>query len=117
MVGRGVKIALPGFNAETDTNPDHFALYVDNQVDYVLIKEKTVGTRTVTTSDTIAHNLGYVPMCLVFAEVSTGVWRRLYSRDIGGWGAYYTVDSSNLNLYNSGGAKKFAYHIFYDKIA
>ena len=34
------KIALEGYNAETDTDPNHFSLYVDQEVDYVLIKEK-----------------------------------------------------------------------------
>ena len=110
------KVALPGYNAETDTNPNHFALYVDQLVDYVLVKEKGVAQVTVNSSLTIAHNLGYVPLCMVFAEISAGVWRRLYSRDIGGFGAYFTVDSSNLNLYNSGGNQQFIYHIFYDKI-
>ena len=116
-MARGIKIALPGYNAETDTDPNHFSLYVDGSVDYVLIKEKLVDTVLVTTSAIINHNLQYVPLCQVFAEVSSGVWRRLYSRDISGWGAYYTVDKDNLILYNSGGAKQFAYHIFYDKIA
>lgn len=111
-----VKIALPGYNALTDTDPDHFALYVDQLVDYVLIKEKTRDTISVTTSETIAHNLGYVPMCLVFAEVSSGVWRRLYSQDIGSFTPHYTIDSTNLTLLNSGGAKQFSYHIFYDNI-
>jgi len=117
-MGRGIKVALPGYNAETDTNPDHFALYVnsDDPNDYVLIKEKEKDTVLVNTSETIAHGLGYVPMVLVFAEFSPGVWRRCYSRDITGWGAYYTIDGTNLKLYNSGGARQFAYHIFLDNI-
>ena len=117
-MARGIKIALPGYNALTDTNPNHFSLYVDDSesVEYVLIKELTKSTISVTTTQTVTHNLGYVPMVLVFAEVTSGVWRRLFSRDITGFGAYYTVTSTELSLKNSGGARQFAYHIFLDNI-
>lgn len=118
-MARGIKIALPGYDAQTDTDPNHFALYVDQSVDYVLIKEKAKNTVTLSnnTNQNIAHGLGYVPLCLVFAEVSSGNWRRLYSRDLGGWGAYYTVDATNLTLNNySGASMQFKYFIFYDKI-
>lgn len=112
------KIALPGYNAFTDTNPNHFSLYVDQLVDYVLIKEKSVATVNVTgTSQTIAHGLGYVPMCLVFAETSAGTWRKLFSRQIDGTLLWFEIDSTNLTLYNTtGSAKNFSYHIFYDNI-
>lgn len=119
-MARGIKIALPGYPADTDTNPDHFALYVDQQVDYVLIKEKVKNVINIgnNSSQQIAHGLPYVPLVMVFAEDTSGVWRRLYSRDIGGWGAYYNIDGTNLTLNNfgTGGAKQFAYHIFLDKI-
>lgn len=116
-MARGIKIALPGYNALTDTNPNHFSLYVDQQVDYVLIKEKEKDTVSVSSTTNIAHGLGYVPFCLVFAEISSGVWRKLFSRPIDSVGLWFEVDSSNLILRNtSGGAKNFAYHIFYDNI-
>ena len=121
MADKVFKIALDGYNAETDTNPNHFSLYVDQITDYFLIKEKKVDTITVNDSDNevIAHGLGYIPFCLVFAEVSSGVWRKIYGRDAsGGNELYFTVDSTNLTLYNnSGGNKDFTYHIFYDLIA
>ena len=88
----------------------------DDPTDYILIKELEKNTISVTSHETIAHNLGYVPLVFVFAEVSSGVWRRLFSRDITGFGAYYTIDNTNLELYNSGGARQFAYHIFLDNI-
>lgn len=116
-MGSGIKIALPGINALTDTNPNHFALYVDSdELDYILIKELTRDTESVTTHTTIAHDLGYVPLVFVFAQVTSGVWRRLFSRDITGFGAYYTIDDSNLELYNSGGTRQFAYYIFLDNV-
>jgi len=112
-MANGIKIALPGYNALTDVNPNHFALYVDQLVDYILIKEKLKATVSVTSSQTIPHNLGYVPFCLVFAQTSAGVWRKLFSRSIDGLGGYFEVDNTNLAIYGTG---LFSYHIFYDNI-
>lgn len=114
-MGKGIKLALPGYNAETDTDPDHFALYVDSDdpTDYVLIKELTSQEIAVVSSQTIPHNLGYVPLCLVFGEVSSGVWRRMYSRDIGSFASYFEVDDTNLYIHGTG---NFAYHIFLDNV-
>jgi len=111
-----IKVALPGYNASTDTDPNHFALYVDQSVDYILIKEKVTAQVSVTNSQTIAHNLGYVPFCLVFVETSSGVWRKVFSRSIDSYAAYFTVDDTNLNLYCPSATKNFIYHIFYDNI-
>lgn len=116
------KIALPGYNASLDTNPDHFALYVDNSVDYVLIKEKVRHQVTVSSSFPhstmkIPHGLGYVPFCLAFVETSSGVWRKLFSTAINGLGCRFEINSTELLLINeSGGVKAFAYYIFYDNI-
>lgn len=115
------KVAKPGFNAFTDTNPDHFALYVDpdERVDYILIKEKANDTVNVPNGTTnIAHSLGYVPFCLVFAETSSGVWRKLFSVALDGSGLWFEVNTTNLVLRNTSGADaNFSYHIFYDEIA
>jgi len=113
------KVALPGYNAETDTDPNHFSLYVDQSVDYVLLKEKSKATVNIanSTTTTIPHNLTYVPFCLVFVETSAGVWRKLFSVPLSGYGAWFEINDTNLLLKNfSGGAKNFAYHIFYDNI-
>ena len=115
-----IKVALPGYNAETDTNPDHFALYVnpDEAVDYILIKEKSKATVSVNGTENIAHGLGYVPFCLVFAETSTGVWRKLFSVALDGSGYWFEIDNTNLVLQNTTGTPtNFSYHIFYDEIA
>lgn len=116
-----IRVALPSYNAETDTNPDHFALYSDE--DWVLIKEKTRGSSTVSASSStnIAHGLSYIPMVLVFAEAADG--------DVGTAGKWYQVagkDSNSLvgievttiNLIltnNASNAKNFKYYIFYDQ--
>lgn len=118
-MGMCFKCALPGYNAETDTDPNHFSLYVDSDdpVEYILIKEKLVNNVSVTSTTEIAHNLGYVPFCLVFAEVSTGVWRKLFSTPIDSTGYWFEVNGTNLVLRNATGVpKNFNYHIFYDNI-
>jgi hypothetical protein len=112
-----IKIALPGYNAYTDTDPDHFSLYVDQITDYVLIKEKLKNSVSVNGIVNIAHGLDYVPLCIVFAEMSSGVWRKLFSVPIDSIGCWFEVNNTNLILKNStGSAKTFAYHIFYDNI-
>ena len=112
-----IKVALPGYNAETDTDPNHFSLFVDQEVDYILVKEKMRRVVSVSSETSVAHGLTYVPHCLVFAEVSTGVWRRLYSVALDGVGVWYEVDETNLVLKNTtGSAKDFSYQIFYDNI-
>lgn len=118
-MGQVIKVALPGYNAETDTNPDHFSLYVDNDDpnDYILIKEKSSDTVKFSGTQNISHGLGYIPFCLVFVEVSDRVWRKIFSHPIDGSGYWFEIDSSNLVLRNTTGtAKNFQYHIFYDNI-
>lgn len=111
------KVALPGYNAFTDTNPDHFSLFVDQRTDYILIKEKLAATVSVNGITNVAHGLGYVPFCLVFAELQSGNWRKLFSTPIDNSGCSFSIDSTNLILSNTlGSAKNFTYHIFYDDI-
>lgn len=116
MATKVFKIALPGTDATTNTNPNNFALYVDQLVDYILIKEKAVATVSVSGTTNISHGLGYVPFCLVFVETSSGVWRKLFSAPIDGSGYWFEINSTNLVLRNIGAAKNFTYHIFYDNI-
>jgi hypothetical protein len=118
-MGQVAKIALSGIDAFTDKDPDNFALYVDNDDpnDYILIKEKSTDVVPVSGTVNIAHSLGYVPFCLVYAEVSDGVWRKLFSTPIvTGGDKWFEVNSTNLVLRNTGSVKNFAYHIFYDNI-
>lgn len=112
------KVALPPYNALTDTDPNHFALYVDNSVDYILIKEKTRNTQSVNATNVqIAHGLAYVPLVYVYVEVLAGVWRQIFSRALDTTGYWYTINGTNLVLNNDTGvAKNFAWYIFYDNI-
>jgi hypothetical protein len=105
-----IRVSLPGFNVLTDIDPDHFALYADE--DWVLIKEFSRGSISVATfdSESITHNLGYVPFWSVYAG---GVW-------VWGWNIYgdYRASSNTttLTLNNlTGSSAVFKYYIFYDQ--
>lgn len=120
MASNAFLIALHGYNATTDTDPDHFALYADQATDHILIKEKARGTALVVTGGSgtpIAHGLLYVPFCLAFVEVSAGRWRKLYSVPLFTTGCWFEINNSQLLLHNTTGtSKNFAYQIFYDNI-
>lgn len=119
MPFNAIIVGLPGVNAETTQDPNDCALYVDDTTDHILIKEKARGTVDVPNAGTenIAHGLGYVPFCLAFVEVSSGVWRKLFSSPIDGSGFWFEINGTNLILRNtSGSSKRFSYYIFYDNI-
>jgi len=118
-----IKLSLPNpsggyYNAKTDTDPDHFSIYVDGTTDHILIKEKVNDILSVNQANVqIPHGLDYVPLCYVDVEVSSGVWRQIFSRPIDGSGYWYTINDTYLILNNdTGAAKNFAYNIFYDDI-
>lgn len=117
-MAKGIKVALPGYDALTDTNPDHFALYVDGTTDHILIKEKTRNSQSVNATNVqIAHGLSGVPLVYVYVEVSAGLWRQIFSRALDTTGYWYTINGTNLVLNNDTGvAKTFAWYIFYDRI-
>lgn len=118
-MSNAIIVGLEGTDATRTTNPNDCALFADQITDYILIKEKTRGTRDVANGGTenIAHGLGYVPFCLAFVEISSGVWRKLFSSPVDGVGVWFEINSTNLVLRNtSGSAKRFAYYIFYDNI-
>jgi len=117
----GIKVSLPEYEADTDTDINHYALWCtsDDAVDNVLIKEKLRGSTTVDASSSvnIAHGLGYVPFCIVFVEVTSGVYIKSGGRPFDSNGFYFTVNSTNLVLHNSGASSKtFKYYIFYDRM-
>lgn len=119
MAFNAIIVGLPGTDAEKTTDPNACALYVDQINDHILIKEKARGIVEVANNGTvnIAHGFTYVPFCLAFCEVSPGVWRKLFSAPIDGAGVWFEVNNTNLILRNtSGGAKNFAYYIFFDNI-
>lgn len=121
-----VKVALPGYNAETDTDPSHFSLYLDGTLDHVLVKEKTRGTQAVASSSTatISHSLSYYPFYMACAEARDALVEEPgdeFEWVAGGFnlfGGYYQyATTSNLVLGNrESSSKDFTYIIFYDQL-
>ena len=69
-----IRVALPGYNAETDTNPDHFIFSSDyNTLKYNIsncVNITIIGNDTEQiTETTIAHNLNYVPFFVVYVKI------------------------------------------------
>lgn len=60
-----IRISLPGYDATTDTDPNHYALYADQ--DNVLLKEHSRGT--LTPGGSVSHNLGYIPFYLAYGNI------------------------------------------------
>lgn len=118
-----IRCALPGYDALTDTNLDHFSLFSD--VDNVLIKRKQTGTGTIAiaggsgyTVDTIPHNLGYVPFFMVYADIlGGGVWYIINNQfnPFEPPPIIATADTENLYIINFDPQDiDYAYDIFYD---
>jgi len=117
---RGIKVALPGINALTDTDPANFSLYIDGTTDHILIKEKARGTESVedAAADSIAHSLGYFPLAMAHVEISSGEFQWVYNAFGGSFNPFYAyVTTTNLVLGNSDtSARVFTYLIFYDQL-
>lgn len=114
-----IRVSLPGYDALTDTNPDHFSLYADE--DWILIKEEARGNGTVALHGlaTIAHNLGYIPLYLVYCEIATNEYRIANCFDPLGSGWRVYADTTNLYISNEFSATytDYRYYIFYDEVA
>lgn len=116
-MSKGMRVALPGYNALTDTNADHFSLYTDE--DWVLIKEFARGAGTVSYGSIaeITHSLGYVPAFLVYTEMGSNLYRLSSSNNFlyGGWRCY--ADTTKLYIVNnySSTYTNYNYYIFYDQ--
>ena len=108
-----IRISLPGYNALTDSNIDHYALYADS--DNILIKEKARDEVEVENfpNTEITHNLGYPPFTLVYY---TNGSRNYYVYGNGMYNSAATwTTSTKLYLDNkTGSTTDFQYYIFYD---
>src|ERR1035437_2674702 len=107
-MGNSIRVSLPGYDAITDTNLDHYALYADQ--DNILIKEFTRGSAAIpygTAPYTIPHNLGYVPFYQVYCNnfvtggstVTTMVPHWAGGVSVPPFAA--TADVNNLYIYNN----------------
>lgn len=116
-MARGIKIANPGINALTDTNPKNFSLFVDGSTDHILIKEHSRGTVSLGSfaSTNINHNLGYIPNVMVAVQIGSD-YELVY-----GLAFYETynayVSTTNLFMQNRDSVTRtFSYYIFYDEL-
>lgn len=81
-----IRVSLPNYNALTDSNPDHYALYSDEN--WILIKEFTRGSVSATTNgQAVSHGLGYVPTVFAFYN-DNGIWKEVTGQQ------FKTLDSS-----------------------
>src|SRR5690606_31415015 len=63
--------SLTGVNALTDTNPNNYALFAEQ--DNVLLKEHSRGA--LSAGGNVTHNLGYIPFYLVYGDIGGGTYR------------------------------------------
>ena len=114
----GIRISKPGTNVLTASDSDLYFTTRKKQ-----LKVLSQGYLTSTTNNevfTIAHNLGYVPLVMVYLKASsTGDdWERLpipnhISFD---YGVFYT-NTTNLVINSAVSGEEFYYYIFLDPIA
>jgi hypothetical protein len=115
-----MRVSLSGYNALTDTDPDHYALYTDEN--WVLIKEKARGSGDLayTGSATISHGLSYIPMVFVWGENSSGnlVFQGLPDRLSAQEEWLVEIDDSDVKITQLVGIgdTDYSYYIFYDKL-
>lgn len=112
-----IRVSLPGIDALTNGTIDQYALYADT--DNILIKEQSRGGTVLPFNSiaTINHDLSYIPMFFVYAEISTGRYRISNNFDPvgGGWRSY--AGTSNLYIENRfGGTLGATYYTFYDNV-
>ena len=108
-----IRCALSGYNALTDTDPNHFSLFTGE--DDVLIKEHSRGTVN-GQSESVSHNLSYFPHFYAYGEISSGRFQIATGYNLfGDFRAY--VDATTLYLQNTTGSDKdMRYFIFYDDV-
>lgn len=117
------RVSLPTFDALSDTNLDHYALYCDQ--DNVLIKENARGSVSIGSgaTQTIAHGLSYIPFFLAYVDGSvlvngtpTAGSMRCSSTAVSPPLYVAFCDTTNLTLINNDSVSRtFKYFIFYDQ--
>ena len=120
-MSRVMRVALSGYNVFTDTNPDHFSLYTDE--DWVLIKEFTRGSVEIASYDTetIYHYLGYTPTVFAYAHEGSYMEGETGYQWVYGETLYTTF---KMNIYtdrivfrnSSGYSSTFKYYILLDNL-
>lgn len=113
-----IRVSLPGYNALTDTNPDHFALYSDE--DWILIKEYTRGSISADSGgESITFDLDYIPTILAYYNYG-GIWRTVtgqyHDSETSSSLPFVIILAGSISFYgNSGTPTDFKYFICYDQ--
>jgi len=107
MADYGIKVSEPGFDIATAADKN-----LSLKSDLTLLKVFSAGTATMTGTQTIAHNLGYVPQFLVF--VKDAVPKSTLATGHVGYAVAY-ADTSNLYILDIGSAATAKYYIFYEQ--
>lgn len=111
-----IRVARPGYNALTDTDPDRFALFADQ--DNVLIKELARGTYSIgsSSSATYNHGLGYIPIFMAYYDIGSGKRRWITGQSIyAAVIAYVTEDDLKFENHDTV-SRTIRYYIFYDEL-
>jgi len=114
-VSQTIRISLPGYNALTDTNIDHFILFADSG--QVLIKEFLRGSLDILANDQgyVNHALGYIPFAVVYIDDGSDFY--FVSGVKGSKDFELQIDTNNLEIWNDSGSTITAkYYIFYDQM-
>lgn len=116
-----IRVTVPGANALTETDPNKFSLKADENS--VLIKEVARGTSSLGNggTTTVAHGLGYIPMCLIWGDDDSGnlvygVLNNGLDSFAGSWKV--AIDATNLVIeqFVDGSTRNEKYFIFYDQV-
>ncbi len=109
-----IDIALSGYNALTETNPDHFSLKADK--DNLLIKEFLRERETISTTRTITHNFGYIPFFLTYTKQAYGDNYIQVDHNAFEAAEYAYSNTSELIIGALGNERDFTTCVFYDEI-
>lgn len=115
MAKNVIRVALPNYDAFTDTNPDHFALYSDE--DDVLIKEFKRGSATLNASESLSIPIGftYIPLFFVYYNDGDGKWKIPYTPQFALVDPIVYADKDNVYITSAKDNTEFKYYIFYDQ--
>lgn len=110
-----VRASLPAVNALTEDNIFQYAIYADS--DNVLIKEKERGIIEVANNSTqvLNHNLGYIPLVLIYAQVGANRILLTGSDLTSTYEINLNVGIETISITNNAGSNATVkYFIFYD---
>lgn len=99
----GLKVSLPGKTIDS-TNPLDYGLNSQYATVKIYLQDQSSVIVGASSSETItvAHNLGFVPLCMVYTELATGHWYcgvSVPSQADGYPGGHKKIDPNSANTY------------------